>query len=154
MNFSSIRNMAVKYFYHQKSTCGLVKFVSCFQPKLCYIHFQYVIGQWKIIFRSQKDCIQIYLWFSVSLQKWLAIYIYHQKSTCGLTGYDCFMCHIKNSTIVTFNILYWLMENHFSEVKKASKSFTLWAPVALQIWLDIIFYHQKSACRLVFAWCF
>jgi len=73
--------------------------------------------------RSQKDCKLIYLWASMALEFWLFIHIQHQKSICRVTGDDCLVFPAK-LLLDSLSICCWLMENHFSEVKKTSNSFT------------------------------
>jgi len=158
----------------------------CFQPNYCYIHFQYVVAWWKIIFqkskrpqthllmsfnsirrmacdtfsipkinlwsdwwwwlgvssqtiviftfnmllldgksffRSQKDLKLIYLWASIASELWLLIHFQHQKLLCGVTGDGCLVFPAK-LLLYSLSICCCLMENHFSEVKKTSNSFT------------------------------
>jgi len=79
-------------------------FAWCFQPNYCYICFQYAIGQWKFIFRSQKGFKLIYLWASIAIQIWLDIYFYQQKSTCGVLFASCF------KSVTAYNIPeYWIL---------------------------------------------
>ena len=81
-----------------------------------YNCYQYDFGEWENIFRSQKDLRLINLWASVALEIWLVLYLYHQKSTCRVTGDVCFIFPAK-VLLYSLLICYCLMENHFSEVK-------------------------------------
>ena len=65
----------------------------------------------------------IYLWASIALQIWLVVYLYHQKWICGVTG-EVFLLFPVKVLLYSLLICYCLMENHFSEVKNTSDSFT------------------------------
>jgi len=60
---------------------------------------------------------------SVALEIWLVTYFYHQKATCRVTGHGGFMFQAK-ALLYLLSICYWSMENHVSEFKKTSNSFT------------------------------
>jgi len=77
----------------------------------------------KLFFRSQKDLKLIYLWASIALELWLDIYFNHQKSIDRVIGYGWLVFPAK-PLLYSLLVCYCSMENHFSEVKKTSNSFT------------------------------
>jgi len=87
------------------------------------IYFQYDIGEWKTFFRGQQYLRLIKLLASVPLEICLVTYCYHQKSTCGVTS-AAYLVFLVKTLFHLLSICYCLMENHFSEVKKTSDSFT------------------------------
>jgi len=108
--------------------------------------------QWKIIYQRSKDLRLKYLWASVALQLWLVISIYHQESTCEVTGDICFMF-----PAITFLYLllkcYWSIENHFSEVKKTAESFTYGLQCYKFGWLYVlIIRNQPVEWLAMFDW--
>jgi len=94
---------------------------SCIKPKLCYIYFQYVIGQQKIMFqKSKRPQTHLLISFSSFKNGWLLIL--SPKISFGVTG-DFSLMFPAKQMLYSFSICYWSMENQFSEVKKTSNSF-------------------------------
>jgi len=85
--------------------------------------FNMLLLDGKSFFRSQKDLKLIYLWASIALQLWLVIHFQHQNSICGVTG-DGGLVFLAKLLLDSLLICCCLMENHFSEVKNSSDSFT------------------------------
>jgi len=83
-----------------------------------------------------------------SITKMTGHTFYHQKSSFGVTGKVCLVFSGKE-LLYSLLICYWSMENHFSEVKKTSNSFTyeLHSPESTQ--------HSKPSlpfCRKFYVW--
>ncbi len=74
----------------------------------------------KLFFWSQKDLRFIYLAMSFSSIRIMVGYI---LLACRVTS-DVFFMFTVNNLLYLLLICYWVMENHFSEVKKTSDSFT------------------------------
>jgi len=91
-----------------------------FLVRAIYIHFQYVIGQWKSIFQRSKRTLTKLL---MSFELWVYNYFNHQKSMCVVTGGDSLMFVLK-PLLYSISIYYWTMKNHFVQVKKISYSIT------------------------------
>jgi len=92
----------------------------CIKPKLCYIYFQYVIGQWKIMFQnSKRPQTHLLISFRALENGWL---IFITQISFGVTG-DFSLMFPAKQMLYSFSICYWSMENQFSEVKKTSNSF-------------------------------
>ncbi len=67
----------------------------CFHPNYCYIHFQNIIAQWKIIIQK-SEIPQTHLLMSFSSIRIMAGNIfYHQKSTCAVTVDGCLVFLLK-----------------------------------------------------------
>jgi len=109
----------------------------------------------KTFFISQKKLKVNYLWASIAFELWLVIHFNHQKYICGVTSDGCLVFPAKlllNSLL----ICYCLMENHFSEFKKTSNSFTCELQKHLNYsWLYILTIKNKYVEWLVMvAWIF
>jgi len=93
-------------------------FAWCFQqPNYCFIYFQYLNGWWKLCFRGQKKLKQIFSWASIPLEWLLVTYLNHQKSIWRVAGDDCLVFPAK-PLLYLLSIYYWLVVNHFLEIKK------------------------------------
>ncbi len=77
----------------------------------------------KSFFTSQKELKLIYFWASIGLELWLGMYFNHQKSRDRVIGNGLLVFPAK-PLIYSPLVCYCSMENHFSEVKKTSNSFT------------------------------
>jgi len=119
----------------------------CFQPNYCYIHFQYVVAWWKIIFQKSKrpqthllmsfNSIRIMAGYTCSIPK-----IYMWSEWWWWLGVSS-----QTMVIYTFNML--LLEGKtFFRSQKDLKLIYLWAPIALELWLVIHFQHQNPICRV------
>jgi len=114
--------------------------------------FNMILVNGKPFSRSQKHLRTAYLWSSVALEIWLAIYFNHQKSTCGLPGYVC--SKFQTWLFYLVSIWSWSMEKHLPEVNKMSDSFRHGLHQHYKYcWLYI--YYQKSTVDglMIFAWC-
>jgi len=121
----------------------LVMVAWCFHPNYCYIHFQYVVAWWKIIFQKSKRS-KTHLLISFHSIRIMACdtKIYMWSNWWWLLG-------VSSQTIVicTFNMLL-LDGKSFFRSQKDLKLIYLWASIALELWLVIHFQHQNSICRV------
>jgi len=105
-------------FYHQKLISG-VSGDDCnpvSSQRIVKFTFDMLMVNRKSFFRSQKDLKLIFLWASISLELWLAIYFIHQKSECWVTGDGCLMFPAK-SWLYSLSICFWSMKNYFQKWK-------------------------------------
>jgi len=125
MSFSSIRNMAGYVFVWPKmnlwSDWWCILGVS--SQSFIVFTFNMLLLNGKSFFRSKNILWLIYLWASIALEIWLVMYLYDQKRIGGMTG-DVFFVFPVKVLLYSLLICYCLMENHFSEVKTSSDSFT------------------------------
>ena len=95
-----------------------------FPAKLLFmVTFNMLLVDGKSFFRSQKDLKLIYLSASIALELLFVIHFQYQKYTYRVTGDGCLVFPAK-LFLYTLSIHCWLVENHFSEVKKTTNSFT------------------------------
>ena len=116
--------LVVMYLYYQNLICGVTgDFFVVYSQSFVVFTFNMLLLNGKPFLRSQKDLRLIYLWASVALEIWLVMYLYDQKWICGVTGDVSLLFQVK---ILLYSLLicYCLMENHFSEEKTSSDSFT------------------------------
>ena len=79
--------LVIHFQYQNKYVEWLVMVAWCFQPNYCYIHFQYFVAWWKIIFQNSKRP-QTHLLMSFNSIRIMAGYTFsiYQKSICGVIG--------------------------------------------------------------------
>jgi len=126
----------------------------CFQPNYCYIHFQYVVAWWKIIFQKSKRP-QTHLLMSFNSIRIMAGYTFSTPkiNMCS----DCWWwLGVSNQTIAiyTFNML--LLEGKsFFRSQKDLKLKNWWDSVPLDIWLVKYFITKNQIVQwlVMFAWC-
>jgi len=125
MSFHSIRIMACDTFSTPKINMwsDWWWWLGVSSQTIVIFTFNMLLVDGKSFFRSQKDLKLIYLWASIALELWLVIHFQYQKSICGVTG-DGGLVFLAKLLLYTLSICCCLMENHFSEVKKTSNSFT------------------------------
>ncbi len=86
------------------------------------IIFNMLLNDGKSFFRSQKDHKLIYLWGSIALKLCLVVDGKWLKNL-GVTD-DVSFVFSRKLFLQWSLIWYWMMENHFTEVKKTTNSFT------------------------------
>jgi len=123
-------------------------FALCFKPKLCYIHFQYFIGHWRIIFqKSKRPWTHLFMSFR-ALSIWLVISFYHKIFTCRVTGNVCFMFQAKALLVLfTFNLLLVTGKSIFRS-QKYLRPIYFWASVALVYSWIYILINKVTTCRV------
>jgi len=125
MHFSSIRNVADFISESPKmnwwSDCWCFLTVSSQSFVVFTFNMSWFNGT--SFFRSQKDLRLIYLCTSLAREIWLVMSLYHQKWICRVTG-NVFLLSLDKVLMYSFLIWYCFIENHFSEVKKTSDSFS------------------------------
>jgi len=84
-----------------------------FSQTIVIFTFNLLLVGGKLFFRSQKNHKLIYLWASL----WLVVHFQHQKSIYRVTGDVCLVFSAK-LLLYSLLICCWLVENHFSEVKR------------------------------------
>ena len=116
----------------------------CFHPNYCYIHFQYVVAWWKIIFQKSKKP-KTHLLMSFNSIRIMAGYTFSIPKINMWS--DWLGVSTQTIVIYTFNMLL-LYGKSFFRSQKDLKLIYLWAWIALELWLVVHFQHQKSIFRV------
>ena len=103
----------VMFVYHQNWICGVTGDVFLLFPAKVLL---YSLLIWYLWMEKQFPEVKDEL---LALEIWLVAYCYHQKSACGVTS-DIWLVLTAKILLYLLSICYYLMENHFSEVKKPS----------------------------------
>jgi len=125
----------------------------CFQPNYCYIHFQYVVAWWKIIFQKSKRP-QTHLLMSFNSIRIMAGYTFSIPKINMWSDW-WWLLGVSSQTIVIFTFNMLLVDGKsFFRSQKDLKLIYLWASIALELWLVIHFQHQKLICGVTGDGCF
>jgi len=123
----------------------LVMIAWCFHPNYCYIHFQYVIVQWKIIFQKSKRPPTHLLW-SFNSTRIMAGYTFSTPKINMKSDWWWFVGFSSQTIVIlTFNMLSLNGKSIF-KCLKGFKRIYLWTSKAFELWLDIYFDCQKLRC--------
>ena len=125
------------HFQYQKSICGVTGDGGLvFQPNYCYIHLQYVVAWWKIIFQKSKRP-QTHLLMSFNSIRRMACDTFSTPKI-NLWSDWWWLLGVSSQTIVIFTFNMLLLDGRsFFRSQKDLKLIYLWASIALEEWLVI-----------------